>query len=129
MAFAHYSANVGERKTILLAEDTPELLETLRQLLEAAEYSVLCAGSGDVALELLRSHAGPIDILLTDLIMPEVSGADLISAARGMRPTIKILAMSGESRSAAEALRGTPDHLEKPFSGRELLVKLQELRG
>jgi two-component system cell cycle sensor histidine kinase/response regulator CckA len=115
----------GEGKTILLADDTPDLVEMLHQLLEAAGYRVLCAASGELALEILRSHLAPIDILLTDMIMPEVSGEELMAAARQLRPAIRVVIMSGGGHPAL-AEGAEVQCLQKPFSGRQLLDKLRE---
>ena len=77
-----YSDRVETRKTILLVEDTPELLETLRGLLEANAYPVLCASDGQRALEKMRSAPQPIELLITDLVMPEMDGVDVAAWQR-----------------------------------------------
>jgi CheY-like chemotaxis protein len=73
----------------------------------------------------LRAKA-PVDLLLTDLIMPEFSGDQLIEAARLMVPNIKVLAMSG-GRGATLEPESSVQQLQKPFAGKDLLLKLDEM--
>ena len=114
---------MGEHKSILIVEDTPELLETLRHLLEGHGYVVTAATDAHSALQALHSKQ-PFDLLLTDLFLPDMSGEDLIETARLMVAGLRAMVMSG-----GKASNLAPDiiQLQKPFSGKELLAKLREM--
>ena len=81
--------------TVLLVEDVHDVLNSLRELLQSKGYEVLCAENGKSAMEILHTHTRNIDLLVTDIVMPNMSGDDLAEAARTIRPKMKILFMSG----------------------------------
>src|SRR5262249_56074743 len=85
----------GGSGTVLVGEDEGELRALATEVLGIAGYSVLSAASPNVALEIARQHAGPIHLLLTDVVMPEMSGRDLADRLVQARPGLKILYMSG----------------------------------
>ena len=124
-----YSIYMETVKTVLLVDDTPDLLETLRRLLEANAYRVLCARDGREALEQLKSHAQQIDLLVTDLVLPGMDGVDV--AAWGVRlcPEMKVLFISGVGERPDTPLPEGSVLLQKPFSGKALLQKAGELTG
>ena len=105
--------------TVLVVEDESELRELATEVLGLAGYSVLSAGSPSAALELSRRHAGPIHLLLTDVVMPEMSGRDLADRLVQSRPGLKILYMSGYTDDAI-VHHGVLDPgtvlLQKPFT-------------
>jgi len=112
-------------ETILLAEDEGPLRELSTQVLQRLGYRVLAAASGVQALEIWRERADEIDMLLTDMIMPEgVSGRDLAERIRSDRPDIRILFVSGynvELVGENFALREGLDFLPKPYNPQALL--------
>ncbi len=104
---------------MLVVEDESELRELAAEILGVAGYSVLSAGSPSAALEIARRHAGPIHLLLTDVVMPEMSGRDLADRLVQSRPGLKILYMSGYTDDAI-VHHGVLDPrtvlLQKPFT-------------
>jgi len=105
--------------TVLVVEDESELRELATEVLGIAGYSVLSAGGPSAALEIARRHAGPIHLLLTDVVMPEMSGRDLADRLVQSRPGLKILYMSGYTDDAI-VHHGLLDPgtvlLQKPFT-------------
>jgi CheY-like chemotaxis protein len=85
----------GQGETILLVEDNPPILRLARGMLEALGYNVLAAEDGITALELEGNHAGPIALLVSDVVMPSVSGIELAAILREARPDMKVLFISG----------------------------------
>jgi DNA-binding response OmpR family regulator len=101
----------------------------VREFLEERGYLVLVAAEGNEALELSRSYAGPIDVLVTDLVMPALSGADLAERLLEERPGIGVLFLSGYSDGDVESFLAHPDAdlLPKPFGAEELLERVRAL--
>jgi PAS domain S-box-containing protein len=119
-------------ETILLVEDQAAVRDAIREVLERSGYTVLEAPLPRVALDFAASHAGPVDLLLTDLVMPEMSGVDLAAAFRTERPDARIVFMSGYSEEALldrmkEGLRPTDGYIPKPFSADVLTRKLRDI--
>jgi two-component system cell cycle sensor histidine kinase/response regulator CckA len=119
-------------ETILLVEDEAALMRLTRRILVRLGYTVLAAESPTEALRLAREHAGPIDLLLTDVIMPEMSGWDLAQVLLALRPDVGVLFMSGYTADAL-APRGVPAGdfplLQKPFGADALATRLREVLG
>jgi PAS domain S-box-containing protein len=117
-------------ETILLVEDDGSLLSLATQLLVQLGYTVLPADAPALALELARSHADPIDLLMTDVVMPGMNGRDLWRQLSVLRPGLKCLFMSGYTANVI-AHRGVLEDdvhfLQKPFSREALAVKLREV--
>lgn len=109
----------GGTETILLVEDEPQVRTLARRVLEASGYTVLEAERGEQALELATAHAGPIHLLLTDVVMPGIGGPGLAQELARAHPTLKVLYMSGYT-DATIAPRGVlqpgVELLEKPFT-------------
>ncbi|MGH7893052.1 MAG: PAS domain S-box protein [Candidatus Binatia bacterium] len=105
--------------TVLLVEDEPDVRALAREVLEAAGYTVLEAGSPEEALTTCERHQGRIHLLLTDVVMPHMTGYDLAARVADLRPDTKRLYMSGYSEDALR-LHGTVDPgarlLQKPFT-------------
>lgn len=119
----------GGRRTILLVDDDPHVLRVTRLMLERSEYQVLAAGSGAEALELITGHEAPIDLLLTDILMPQMTGPQLAERVRALRPGIPTLFASGYAESPPDgeaALRGDERVLIKPFSIRALIEAIED---
>ena len=115
---------------VLLVEDEKGVRDLTREYLEKSGYKVLVAENGYTALELAALHAGPIDLLVTDVVMPGINGKELADRINAVRPDIKILFMTGYtdqgivrhgSLSAGAAL------LQKPFTLTTLASKLREI--
>ncbi len=100
--------------TVLIAEDDVSIREVAGRILRRAQYTVLLAQDPSDALRLAREHLGHIDLLLTDVLMPDMRGPDLAQAIRRLRPSIRLLFMSGYTDS--EWSKPADAHfLQKPF--------------
>ncbi len=117
------------RETILLVEDDPAILAISRTMLERLAYRVIGARSPDAALQLARDHAGPIHLLMTDVVMPGMNGHDLAARLLDPHPHIKRLYMSGYTADVI-AHHGILDDgihfIQKPFTLAELEAKVRE---
>jgi len=119
----------GGLETILLVEDTQTLREVIRETLEESGYTVLLASNGEEALALARQREGPIDLLLTDVVMPKLGGGDLARLLLALRPGIRVLYMSGYTNGAISqhsVLGEGVMLLEKPFTGDKLARAVRE---
>jgi two-component system, cell cycle sensor histidine kinase and response regulator CckA len=117
-------------EVILLVEDEKGVRELARQYLEMSGYTVLEAEDGHAALELSAMHAGPIHLLMTDVVMPGISGRELADRISRSREGIKILYMSGYTDQAVVhhgILEGDAVLLQKPFNMAALASKLREI--
>jgi PAS domain S-box-containing protein len=118
------------RETVLVAEDDATILSMLAEVLTAHGYSVLAATSGAGALELLEQGGADVDLLLTDMTMPELTGPELAARATCLAPRLRILYMSGDTNDAAPE-HGPPlpgdGFLEKPFPLDTLLALVREV--
>jgi hypothetical protein len=116
------------RGTVLAVEDEPALRDVLLRILAGAGHEVLIAADGPAALMLAAEHAGRIDVLLTDVVMPHMLGKDLADRFLVLAPGACVLFMSGYARPAL-ASQGTLDPevtlVEKPFSKAQLLAAVQ----
>jgi PAS domain S-box-containing protein len=116
-------------ETVLLVEDEEALLTLCRRLLERLGYTVLAAGSSQEAIRLVEEHAGDIHLVITDVVMPEMSGGDLWRRLNALRPGLKCLFMSGYTANviAHRAILEEGVHfLQKPFSVEALAAKVRE---
>jgi len=114
--------------TILVVDDEPVVLETVRDGLTVHGYQVLTAGSGDEALQVAQAHQGPIALALVDVIMPGMSGPEVAQRLHAARPDLKILFMSGFSTEVVvvHGLDTGDPLLVKPFSLDTLGRKVRE---
>ena len=114
----------------LLVEDEKGVRDLTREYLEIAGYKVLVAENGHMALELAAMHAGPIDLLITDIVMPGINGRELAERVTNTRPGIKVLYMTGYTDQAI-VRRGVLNEggvlLQKPFTLATLASKLREI--
>jgi CheY-like chemotaxis protein len=125
-----HDADVVCGSTVLLVEDEPLLRELLVEMLRSVSVHVLSAAAPDEAIELCESHAGRIDALVTDLVMPGISGRDLASAVLARHPELRVLYISGysdEEINARGLLEPGMSFLQKPFTVDELEATLCEL--
>jgi len=114
--------------TILLVEDEQALRAVTRRILEAAGYRVLLAAGGPEALAALAPDGEPVDLLLSDVVMPEMRGPELARRLRERKPSIRVLYMSGFAQPVlGEAMElGTAAMIEKPFTAPALLGRIEQ---
>jgi CheY-like chemotaxis protein len=116
-------------ETILLVEDQRGIRELVHEFLKRKGYSVLCAADGNEALKIAHENADTIDLLVTDIIMPNMGGQELADRLTQARPRTKVLFMSGnpDQASLSGRLGDSPATvLQKPFP---LEILLQEVRS
>jgi two-component system cell cycle sensor histidine kinase/response regulator CckA len=120
----------GGTETVLVVEDEPPVRIVTRQVLERYGYAVLEAPDGETALHLAAKHHGPIHLLLTDVVMPGLSGRQLADQLGRLRPAIKVLYASGYAENAL-AHHGIPEsgisYLRKPFAPETLARRVRDV--
>lgn len=117
-------------ETILLVEDEPEVRTLAREFLEEHGYRVLLAPSGSAALDLVEREADPIHLLVTDVVMPHMNGPELASRAMAVRPSLKVLYVSGlmgKTVVCDGAMVPGAVVLHKPFTADDLARKVREV--
>jgi nitrogen-specific signal transduction histidine kinase len=116
-------------EVILMVEDEEAVRKLARTILEASGYTVLDARNGSEGLALCETHQGPIDLLVTDVVMPELSGREFAESARKVRPGMKVLFMSGHTRDVVlkEGIGKGTAFLRKPFAPAELAQKVRDV--
>ena len=122
-------SDTGGTETILIVEDSEPVRRLVGRTLETAGYTVLTAESSTAALRHCSRHEGPIDLLLTDVVLPKVSGPQIAKRAIELRPAIRVLFMSGftDDTLVRHGLRpGRPALLEKPFSPTTVLSRVRK---
>jgi DNA-binding NtrC family response regulator len=114
--------------TILLVEDEEPVLEVVRSLLVMNRYMVIEASEVQQAIEICKGYPHKIDLMITDVIMPEMSGVELAKRIVRFRPDIRVIYMSGYRRDglAQQGLRNDMIFLQKPFQMEELILKVRE---
>jgi CheY-like chemotaxis protein len=117
----------GGDETILLVEDETIVQDVASKILAAQGYTVLQAKSGKAALELCAQHLGRIDLLLTDVVMPQMSGEELARQVTEIHPDIRVLYTSGYSNAVVQAPDVPQAFLQKPFTVRDLLRRVREV--
>jgi two-component system, cell cycle sensor histidine kinase and response regulator CckA len=124
------AATVRGGETVLLVEDEELLRRMTREVLEQSGYHVLEAANGDEAIRISRSYPGTIQVMLTDVVMPGLSGPELSRVLASVRPRMKVLYVSGypddASVPAVRPADGT-DFLQKPFTPAALEQRLRQL--
>jgi CheY-like chemotaxis protein len=114
----------------MLVEDEPENLEMYRTMLESLGYSVLAAGTPQDCLRLAQSYKGHIELLITDVVMPEMNGRELADAFIASHPTTQCLFMSGYSAEVISRngmLVSGINFIEKPFTLENFAKKIDEV--
>ena len=125
-------APARSRATVLLVEDEEAVRTPVRRILAREEITVIEAGTGEDALRASDAHVGPIDLVITDVVMPGMDGPELVGHLRERRPGIKVLFMSGYTEQAVVqhgVLAADAAFVAKPFSIEEFVAKVRELLG
>jgi len=116
--------------TVLLVEDDPEVRTIFTAFLRDAGYLVREAGDGQEALELFERHADEIDVVMTDVVMPNVSGPSLVSALRTRKPDVRVLFVSGYTdQLELDGQDAHAAHIAKPVTRSALLEHIAALIG
>ncbi len=119
----------GHHETVLIIEDDVPILNLVKRMLEGLDYEALEAATPGQAMNLAQTHIGGIDLVLTDVIMPEMTGPDLAKKLKALYPDLKILFMSGYTADIIAQRGLLPEDVHfvsKPFSRKELAVKIRE---
>jgi PAS domain S-box-containing protein len=120
----------GGRETVLLVEDDEQLRRLAHRALASQGYTVLEADRGNTALDIARRHKGRIDLLLTDVVMPDINGTKLADMLRGARPELRVLFMSGYPDGAIlhhGMLEHGVSYIAKPFTTEAVTRKVREV--
>jgi two-component system cell cycle sensor histidine kinase/response regulator CckA len=115
--------------TVLVVEDEEEVRALARDVLEMNGYTVLEALDAEDAVRLGESHPGPIELLITDVVMPRMSGPELARRLRARRPALRVLCMSGYPESPERETEATASWnawLQKPFTPDTFMDKVRE---
>jgi CheY-like chemotaxis protein len=117
-------------RTILLVEDEEGVRAVLNELLTGLGFSVLQAANGAEAMDLARGHAGVIDLVVTDMVMPVMSGQELARNLAEVRPGVRILYMSAFASNIylpSALANALADYISKPFDLETFVEKVREL--
>jgi two-component system cell cycle sensor histidine kinase/response regulator CckA len=116
-------------ETILLVEDEESVRALLRQLLQVSGYRVLEASNGMEALNCVEAHAGSVDLLVTDIVMPVMGGRELAEKLQKSAPHLPVIFMSGYANDPKllEEMRGPCSFIPKPFTVESLAVRVREM--
>jgi CheY-like chemotaxis protein len=117
------------RTTVLVLDDEDSVRRLVTAVLESAGYLVLPAAQGARALDIARSHPDAIDLLITDMTMPEMDGRQAADAIRALRPQCRVLFMSGYPLQVAlpDGIPATDGFIQKPFVPRLLVQRVKEI--
>src|SRR5574337_56154 len=118
-------SRAGGKETVLLVAPDPRARRVTERALRNHGFRLIVAADADEALAAERWHQAPIDLLLTDLVLPRRSGAELASALRRLRPMIRVLFLSGDGAAAAAGPDDAPV-LARPFSAGALAARVRE---
>jgi CheY-like chemotaxis protein len=124
--------SAANSETILVVEDDAAVRQLVCDVLEDRGFKVLCAGNGPEAIRLARRHQGDIDLLVTDVVMPQISGPQLSKQLFQSRPDMKVLFVSGYSANDMGdhgVLAENIELLQKPFSPHTLLARIRQVLG
>jgi CheY-like chemotaxis protein len=113
-----------DRKTVLVVDDDPQVLRIVMRALEHENYDLSCAESGPIALQRVHDLGRPIDLLITDYVMPRMNGRELVLELWHRNHSLKALSITGFSDLLFEqriALESFAAFIEKPFSARGLI--------
>ncbi|MEV6490296.1 PAS domain S-box protein, partial [Actinoplanes sp. NPDC051633] len=122
------ATDASPHETILMVEDEDDLRVITGRILTRAGYQVLTASGGEEAIHLAQTHPGGIDLLLTDVIMPKMTGNEVAARIRSLRPDVPVLYMSGYAEPVLTENGTLPEGvtiIEKPFTSRDLLDRVR----
>jgi len=120
----------GRSGTILLVEDSDVVRDVIARMLEERGFTVLPASSGEDALSISRRREASFDLLLTDIVMPEMSGVELADRLERERPDVRILFMTGYAEEAVvnEGILGKHrECIGKPFTREQITKRVRKL--
>ena len=129
-ASAEQSSGTPAKRTVLMAEDETAVRDVAGMMLRRVGYEVLSAANAEEALQVAAAHAGPIDLLLTDVIMPGMNGRQLAERLLTERPGLRVLYMSGYTDDALVqhvVLNTDASYLQKPFDAETLSRKVRQV--
>jgi CheY-like chemotaxis protein len=123
---------VRTSETILLVEDQAAVRTLAKKILSLKGYRVLEAADGAIALRVAAAHVGEIDLVLTDVAMPNLGGRGMVEELRELSPSIRVLFMSGYPKEEIFPAQGSADnvaYLQKPFTGEMLFSEVRAALG
>jgi CheY-like chemotaxis protein len=120
---SHKVGDLTGSETVLMVDDEDLLLTMGETVLSSYGYRVLTANNGQKALDLFYKCSDQIDLVITDLVMPQMSGREVMERMRQHSPDVKIICASGFIRSGAD---DEDDYLQKPFTSQDLLRKVKQ---
>lgn len=132
MTNAEITAQAGRRKTILVVEDAKAFRLLVRELLEEAGYTVVDAEAPDAALRLLETEPVTIDLVLTDIVMPGMSGPEFVKRLSTIQPQARAVFMSGYSDNSMGGVRTLEPgalFVQKPFTMDQLMRTIHQALG
>lgn len=117
--------------TVLLVDDEPDVRKLVGRILLRQGYILLEASDGDEATTVAEKHGGPIHLLLTDIVMPRMSGRDLAERLTLARPEMRVLFMSGrmDDSTVQNVANFTTAFIPKPFTPDALIAKVRDVLG
>jgi two-component system cell cycle sensor histidine kinase/response regulator CckA len=121
---------VNHPPTVLLVDDDARVRQWIHEELEKLGYNLLEAADGADALVIAELHRGPIDVVVTDVVMPRVDGPGLVKALLALRPDVKVLYISGYPETflrQSTSLPSDDNYLQKPFDMSTLIARITEL--
>jgi len=118
-------ALAGNGHTILVVEDDPATLHLVQRILEKGNYEVLCANSAHEGERIGNEFPRPIDLLLADVVMPNMIGPDLATLLKAQRPDMRVILMSGYPDGALLVLNYGWHFIRKPFVPKALLERIE----
>ena len=119
-----------DKRTILIVDDEPEVRKLVGAMVSRHGFDVISADSGEAAIQEYQKHGGPIDLLLTDVVAPGMSGPMLADKLADQQPGLKVLFMSGYDNTSVVqryVVERGYDLLHKPFTAEELVAKVNEM--
>lgn len=117
-------------ETILLVEDEKTLRELISETMKKLGYTVLLAANGAEAVQIAEQYSAPIPLLITDVVMPQMSGPELAQMLRASRPGIQVLYMSGYTDNKLQSMQTSDPNtplIQKPFRLGEFTLKVRDV--
>jgi len=121
---------ISSTETLLIVENEAAIRNLLQMALRKNGYTVLAAESGREALDLVSTHSGPIHLLITDVMMPDIDGPELVRRLSAIRPETRALFMSGymdDALGEQGVLPSSVNFIQKPFSPSTIAQKVRDI--